>query len=265
MSSAESPSGGEAAKPAKSPAPRMLLLDTAPIPGNGGELRLFQEGEHFSIKIAGSGDLMSTRMHGSEDALAQLACARISGCAQPRVLIGGLGMGFTLAATLAALGDRGRIEVAELVPGVIEWNRGALGAHAGYPLRDARVEVHAADVAGLLRTQRDRYDAVLLDVDNGPEGLTHVGNDWLYSHRGLAAALAALRPGGVLAVWSAHPDRAFCNRLRDSGFTVEEVPVRAHGNKGARHRIWLAQRPLRATAAQTASAPPRRKPVRRSR
>lgn len=259
MSREDSPSGGDAATPARSPAPRMRLLGTAPIPDGGGELRLFQEGGHFSIKIAGGGDLMSTRMHGSEDALAQLACARLSGCAQPRLLIGGLGMGFTLAAALAALGDRGTIEVAELVPGVIEWNRGALGAHAGYPLSDARVHVHAADVAGLLRTHRNRYDAVLLDVDNGPEGLTHVGNDWLYSHAGLAATLAALRPGGVLAVWSAHPDRAFCNRLRASGFGVEEVPVRAHGNKGARHRIWLAQRPPRSTAAPKDSAPPRRK------
>lgn len=220
-------------------AKRLTLIDTAAIPG-GGELRLFQEGEHFSIKIAGSGDLMSTRMHGSEDALAALACRRLAARPAPRVLIGGLGLGFTLAAALRHLGPGAEVVVAELVPGVIAWNRDVLGAPAGHPLRDARAVVRAVDVAELLRGARAAYDAVMLDVDNGPDGLTHAGNEWLYSPAGLRAIHAALRPGGVLTVWSAGPDRQFTERLRRNGYAVEEVTVRAHGNKGARHRVWVA-------------------------
>lgn len=228
---------------------RMVLVDTAPIPG-GGELRLFQEGEHFSIKIAGGGDLMSTRMHGSEDALARIACERIAARTHARVLIGGLGMGFTLAAALAQLRANAEVVVAELVPAVVTWNRGPLGAHAGNPLLDPRVTVREADVAKLLRGERSAYDAILLDVDNGPGGLTHENNDWLYSPQGLAASLQTLRPRGVLAVWSAHPDRAFTERLRRCGFVPEEVPVRAHGNKGARHMIWLAEKPAQAAISK---------------
>lgn len=220
-------------------AKRLTLIDTAAIPG-GGELRLFQEGEHFSIKIAGSGDLMSTRMHGSEDALAALACRRLAARPAPRVLIGGLGLGFTLAAALRHLGPGAEVVVAELVPGVIAWNRDVLGAPAGHPLRDARAVVRAVDVAELLRGTRAAYDAVMLDVDNGPDGLTHAGNEWLYSPAGLRAIHAALRPGGVLTVWSAGPDRPFTERLRRNGYAVEEVTVRAHGNKGARHTVWVA-------------------------
>lgn len=220
-------------------AKRLTLIDTAAIPG-GGELRLFQEGEHFSIKIAGSGDLMSTRMHGSEDALAALACRRFAARPAPRVLIGGLGLGFTLAAALRHLGPGAEVVVAELVPGVVAWNRDVLGAHAGHPLRDARAVVRAVDVAQLLRGARAAYDAVMLDVDNGPDGLTHAGNEWLYSPAGLRAIHAALRPGGVLTVWSAGPDRQFTERLRRNGYAVEEVTVRAHGNKGARHTVWVA-------------------------
>lgn len=220
-------------------AKRLTLLDTAAIPG-GGELRLFQEGEHFSIKIAGSGDLMSTRMHGSEDALAELACRRVAARPAPRVLIGGLGLGFTLAAALRHMGPRAEVVVAELVPGVVAWNRDVLGAHAGHPLRDPRAVVQAVDVTQLLRGTRAAYDAVMLDVDNGPDGLTHAGNEWLYSPAGLRAIHAALRPGGVLTVWSAGPDRQFTERLRRNGFLVEEVTVRAHGNKGARHKVWVA-------------------------
>ncbi len=228
---------------------RMTLIDTAPIPG-GGELRLFQEGEHYSIKIAGGGDLMSTRMHGSEDALARIGCQRIANRTQARVLIGGLGMGFTLAAALDQLRGNAEVVVAELVPGVVAWNRGPLGGHAGNPLRDGRVTVREADVAQLLKNERSAYDAILLDVDNGPGGLTHENNDWLYSAQGLSASLQALRQGGVLAVWSAHPDRAFTERLRRCGFVAEEVPVRAHGNKGARHMIWLAEKPAPPAAAR---------------
>lgn len=220
----------------------MLLVDVAPIPG-GGELRLFAEGEHFSIKIAGGGDLMSTRTHGSEDALARITCERVSAVAESRILIGGLGMGFTLAAALAQLGAKAKIIVAELVPGVVAWNRGPLGQHAGYPLHDTRVDMRECDVAAVIKSERSSLDAILLDVDNGPGGLTHVGNDWLYAMPGLAASMAALRANGLLAIWSAHADRKFTERLHQSGFVVEEIPVRAHGSKGARHRIWLAKKP----------------------
>lgn len=241
--------------------PRLLLLDHAPIPGSGDELRLYADGGHFSIKIAslkggGGSELMSTRMHGSEDALAEVACTRIAARPGVRVLIGGLGMGFTLAAALARLGADARVTVAELVPAVVAWNRDALGAHAGHPLADPRVEVHEGDVGNLVRAGRAGWDAILLDVDNGPQGLTRRANDALYDEAGLAGAWRALRPGGVLAVWSAHPDRAFTERLRRCGFDVEEVPVRAHGGKGSRHRIWLA------TPTAVQSTPPRPRPRR---
>ncbi len=237
----------------------MTLLDVAPIPG-GGELRLFAEGEHFSIKIAAGGDLMSTRMHGSEDALARITCERISKVVKPRVLIGGLGMGFTLAAALAQLGAEAKIVVAELVPGVVAWNRGPLGKHAGYPINDRRVDVRETDVASLIKVERSSLDAIVLDVDNGPDGITQVGNDWLYSMPGLAASMTALRANGVLAIWSAHTDRKFTGRLRHAGFEVAEVPVRAHGNKGARHLIWLASKPghaLHSPATRVSSFKPR--------
>lgn len=220
---------------------RPELIDTAHIP-NGGELRLFREGPHFAIKIAGGGELMHSRMHGSEDKLAEITCTRLAALPAPRVLIGGLGMGFTLAAALKHLGPTAEVVVAELVPGVVEWNRGPLGEHAGNPLRDPRATVHVGDVAQLLKSEQNAYDAILLDVDNGPQGLTHKSNDWLYSPAGLEASMAALRSGGVLAIWSAGPDPMFTIRLKKAKFLVEEVPVRAHGNKGARHLIWLAKK-----------------------
>lgn len=219
-----------------------VLLDSAPIPGNGGELRLYQRGDEFSIKIAGRGELMSSRVHGSEIALAEQTCARLADIAQPRLLIGGLGMGFTLAAALRQVGAQARVEVAELVPGVVAWNRGVLGEPAGRPLLDSRVRVHEGDIAKRLKSAQQEYDAILLDVDNGPEGLTRKENDWLYGMDGLNAAYAALRPQGVLAVWSAGPDPDFLQRLRKVGFEVDEVRVRAHGTKGARHVIWFARR-----------------------
>lgn len=216
-----------------------MLIDTAPIPG-GGELRLFEEGGHYAIKIAGGGDLMSTRMHGSEDALARIACEPVASRAGARILIGGLGMGFTLAAALKHLQADARVVVAELVTRVVDWNRGPLGRHAGNPVDDPRVDMRMLDVAALIRETTGAFDAIVLDVDNGPGGLTQSGNDWLYSGEGLSTAFAALRQRGVLAVWSAHGDRKFTERLRAAGFAVEEFPVRAHGNKGARHRVWRA-------------------------
>ncbi len=217
-----------------------ILLDSASVPGNGGELRLYRRSDEFSIKLSGRGELMNSRVHGSEDALAEQTCARVEMGVAPRLLIGGLGMGFTLAAALRHIGEQGRVVVAELVPSVVAWNRGALGESAGHPLRDPRVTVYEGDVARVLRAGQPVYDAILLDVDNGPEGLTRKGNDWLYGMDGLNAAIASLRPRGVLAVWSAGPDQDFLQRLRKVGFGVDEVHVRACGSKGARHVIWFA-------------------------
>jgi spermidine synthase len=219
-----------------------ILLDSAQVPGNGGELRLYRRGDEFSIKIAGRGELMNSRVHGSEIALAEQTCARLVHCLNPRLLIGGLGMGFTLAAALRHVGDTAQVVVAELVPAVVVWNRGPLGGAAGHPLQDPRVTVRGGDIARILMAGQQVYDAILLDVDNGPEGLTRKENDWLYSMDGLTAAYAALRPQGVLAVWSAGPDQDFSQRLRKVGFGVDEVRVLAHGSKGARYIIWFAER-----------------------
>lgn len=218
-------------------------IDTGTIPNGGGTLRLMRRGHEFSIQL-GQNELMNSRLSGSEEALAQLACERLGGAPAPRILIGGLGMGFTLRAALKALPETARVEVAELVPAVADWARGPLAEVFGGILDDPRVRLLQTDVAAPIVSARAAYDAILLDVDNGPDGLTHPGNDRLYDHAGLGRARAALRPGGVLAVWSAHPDAAFTRRLRDAGFVVEEVPARANGRRGgARHRIWLATRP----------------------
>ena len=224
---------------------RFTLLGTAAIPGKGGELRLLQRNDEFTIKIAGiPGDLMNSRMHGSEDALATLACKRIAGRPQPKVLVGGLGMGFTLAAALGALGKSAEVTVAELIPEVVEWNRGALGAVANYPVNDNRTRVHVGDVGQFMKRNKGEFDAILLDVDNGPEGLTRKDNNWLYSPAGLAVAKDALRPKGVVAYWSAGPEPAFDKRLKKAGFTVKTETVRAHqAGKGAKHTIWLAGNP----------------------
>jgi len=218
------------------------LVDKAQIPGDGGELHLFKCDAEYSISIDGSHTLMSTWAHQSEDALAELACRKVAGRVQPRVLIGGLGMGFTLAAALRHLGADAEVVVAELVPGVVAWNRGVLGSYAGHPLQDQRTTVREGDVAKLLRAQRQAYDAILLDVDNGPQGLTRKKNDWLYSTDGLIAAYEALRPEGVLAVWSATSSRNFMERLRKVGFKVQQCRVPEQDNKGDLHAIWLAER-----------------------
>lgn len=218
------------------------FLDSASVPGSKGELRLYKRGEEFSIRL-GRCELMNSRMHASEDALAELACARIADRTRARVLIGGLGMGYTTAAALHRLGADGQLVVAELLAAVVKWNRGPLAGLAGRPLENDRVTVREVDVAEILKVERGTYDAILLDVDNGPEGLTRKGNDWLYSQAGLDAARATLRSAGVLAVWSARPDRVFAHRLRDAGFDVDEVQVRSRGHRrGTRHTIWLAGR-----------------------
>ncbi len=221
---------------------RWMLVGVSQASGDGRELRLYRRDEEFSIRVDNR-ELMNSRLHGSEDALGELACARISDCPRSQVLIGGLGMGYTLRAALQGLSAKARVIVAELIPEVVEWNRGPLGALAGYPLRDDRVTVREADVAGILREEQGAYDAILLDVDNGPSGLTRNENDWLYGRSGLSAAFAALRPGGVLAVWSAGPDQAFGDRLRKTGFKVEEVRARARAARGGSlHTIWIAGR-----------------------
>jgi len=216
-------------------------LGEAPIPGSEKSLSLYQGKDDFFIKISsGGGELMSTRKHGSEDALGALPCRRLRNRDSARVLIGGLGMGFTLAAVLKEVGSDAEVTVAELIPEVVEWNRGPLGERSGYPVKDPRTEIHLGDVAKLLRSKRGYYDVIALDVDNGPEGLTKSSNDWLYTTPGIVAAQEALTPKGILAYWSAGPDQAFHDRLRRCGFLVEEVSVFAHGKKGARHTIWLA-------------------------
>lgn len=232
------------------------LLDSVPVPGGGETLRLYQRGREFSIRVAGC-ELMNSRVHGSEDALAELVCARLVGRPAPKVLIGGLGMGFTTAAALQRLDAQARVEVAELVPAVVTWNRGPLASLAGHPLQDSRVSVREIDVARILQTEQHAYDAILLDVDNGPDGLTRTGNNWLYSKAGLRAAYGALKPSGILAVWSASPDLTFAKLLRQTGFTVEEATVRARGRKGgSRHLIWLAERGKNRVAGIDTALPP---------
>ena len=217
------------------------LVDTAQVPG-GGELRLKQRGAEFSIML-GQNELMNSRLSGSEEALATIACERIRDRKAPRILIGGLGMGFTLRAALAALGPAARIVVAELVPAVVAWARGPMAEVFADSLTDPRVSIREADVGHLIRSEASACDAILLDVDNGPEGLTRKANDALYDLKGLSAARAALRPGGVLAVWSSTQNPKFTWRLGRAGFAVEEVRARANGSRGgARHVIWIATR-----------------------
>ncbi|MCK5803517.1 MAG: hypothetical protein KAI66_11825 [Lentisphaeria bacterium] len=218
------------------------FLGSTQIPNDPEVLSLYRRGDEFSIRVRDH-QLMDSAIHGSEDALAELACERIRSRSSPRILIGGLGMGFTAAAALRNLDTTGQVVVAELVPGIVEWNCGPLADLAGRPLDDPRVTVRVLDVAEILRSEKNAYDAILLDVDNGPDGLTRDGNNWLYAQIGIETARVALRPAGVLAVWSAAPSHPFARRLCHAGFTVEENVVRARGSQGGRpHIIWLAQR-----------------------
>ena len=219
---------------------RRTLLGEAPIPGSEQILKLYAVGGEFIIAVSGRGELMSTRKHASEDALGRLPCERLARPDTASVLIGGLGMGFTLAAALAATGPRARVIVAEWVPEIVAWNEGALGTASAHPLSDPRTTVHPGDVGDLLRDAGQRFDVIALDVDNGPEGLASDGNDWLYSPEGIACARDRLAPGGVLAYWSATPEPRFARRLRSCALRVDERSVFAHGSKGTRHTIWLA-------------------------
>ncbi|WP_287745062.1 hypothetical protein [Methylobacterium sp.] len=216
-----------------------VQLDTAVIPGEREPMRLMQRGSEFTICV-GAIELMNNRASTSETALAALTCARLKGRPEARVLIGGLGMGFTLRAALDALGPHARIVVAELVPAVVAWARGPLAHLFAGSLDDPRVEIREADVKRVIQQAPAYYDAILLDVDNGPEGLTRVENDRLYDVWGLRRARYALRPEGILGVWSGGPDRKFKARLRNTGFAVDEIRVHANGRSGRRHVLWLA-------------------------
>jgi spermidine synthase len=221
--------------------PRQLIATTL-VPGTKDELRLFQRGNDFMILI-GRDELMSSRMSGSEEALAEMSWARLAGRRAPRILIGGYGMGFTLRAALRVLPADAEVIVAELVPDIIAWARGPMSDLTAGCLDDPRVRVIERDVGACIAEGSGDFDALLLDVDNGPDAITHPGNAGLYSNAGLVAAKAALRPGGVLAIWSAAPDPGFRRRLSQSGFDVDEVQVRARSNgKGPRHTIWFARR-----------------------
>ena len=209
----------------------------------GGDLiALMRHGSEYII-VANGKPLMSSRMHGSEEALAALGCRKARTLSAPSVLVGGLGMGFTLRATLDLLPADGIVVVAELLPAIVEWNRGVLGSLAGDPLRDRRARIEVDDVAAVLRSSAKRFDAILLDVDNGPDAFTASNNSALYNDHGLATIGAALKPAGVLAVWSAWEDRRFEQRLKHNGFRVEVERVRGRLKKGGpRHTIFLGQR-----------------------
>ena len=218
-----------------------ILIDTA----NWGKttLRLYQRGDEFSIRVDKAGELMNSRAHYSEEMLAQFACEKITGRINPHLLVGGLGMGFTLAAVLARTGPDARVTVSELIPAVVRWNRDYMGCLAGFPLSDARVQVQEVDV-GLVMQQQGNFDAIMLDVDNGPGAFTREDNNSLYSSQGLACAFKALKPGGVLTVWSACTDEAFTQRMSRAGFSVTEQRTGSHQSKrGNRHNIWIGVRP----------------------
>lgn len=218
------------------------LLAKARVPGDNGELILQQRGDEYSIRVDGY-ELMNTRVHGSEDALAEIACGALKDRHRAHVLIGGLGMGFTLAAVLKSIGPKGQATVAELVPEVVEWNRGSMGSASGHPLADPRTIVKTADVADVIRQNRNAFDAILLDVDNGPTSLVAKGNNRLYSVNGLRAAHAALREGGILAIWSSADDPAFTRRLNQHGFEAKIQKIGSSGrSRGPRYWVWVARR-----------------------
>ena len=214
------------------------LLDTASWAAT--TLRLYQRGQEFSIRVDKAGELMNSRAHHSEDVLAQLACTQIAGRVNPHLLVGGLGMGFTLAAVLAHTRPDAHVVVSELIPAVVRWNRDYMGALAGFPLNDSRVEVQETDVALVMQAQKKHFDAIMLDVDNGPSSFTCDDNDALYSVRGLQRVYDALKSGGVLTVWSACEDAAFTQRMIRTGFTVTQHRAGSHkARRGNRHTIWM--------------------------
>lgn len=219
-----------------------MLIASALVPGDGAEMRLYRRGDEYSIRV-GNYELMNSRLSSSEVALADAVAERLGGLAHAQILIGGLGMGYTAGAMLARAARDSSVVVAELVPAVVEWNRGPLAPLAGHPLSDPRLTIREGDVMDVIRSAQNAWDAILLDVDNGPAGLTSKTNDRLYNVTGLRAAATALRPGGILAIWSAAPDTAFTRRLQNASFSTEELRVRGRGNAGGpRYHIWIAKR-----------------------
>ena len=214
-------------------------LGDARIPGTPDKLSLYRRDGEFSLRLARV-ELMNSRMHESEEVLARAALPDDRRAQVGNVLIGGLGMGFTLRAALDRLPAGARVVVAELVPEVIDWNRNHMGHLAGAPLNDPRTDIRLADVAEILKHSRSCFDVILLDTDNGPEGTSAEANEWLYADAGIQASWESLKPGGVLAVWSAFPSSRFTERLRRNGFRVELINARARRSKSARHIIWLA-------------------------
>lgn len=220
------------------------LIDTAFHAG--ATLRLYQRGDEFSIRVDKAGELMNSRAHHSEEVLAELACRMIAGRENPHLLVGGLGIGFTLAAVLSHTGLDARVTVSELIPAVVRWNRDYMGRLAGFPLDDARVHVLELDVALVMQQHKNNFDAIMLDVDNGPSSFTHDDNDALYGLPGLTRAYDALKAGGVLTVWSASADPAFTQRMIKAGFEVTQQRVGSHqSRRGNRHTIWTGVRPGR--------------------
>ena len=219
-----------------------IHLETATAP-QGGTLRLLRRGDEFSIRLEDGNELMNSRLGGSEEALATLALDRLAGRRAPCVLIGGLGMGFTLRAAQSVMASDARLVVLEIVPDLIEWASQHMGKVFGDSLSDPRVEVKTGDVCATISEATEAFDAILLDIDNGPDGLTRADNDALYGEAGLRSARQALTTGGVLAVWSAAPDQSFTKRLSRCGFDVSVKTVRAgRTNRGTRHTIWYAVR-----------------------
>lgn len=221
-----------------------IQLATAQIPNNGGELKFSQRGDEFSIRLSGiRGELMNSRLYNSEKVLAELGCAHIRSMDNAQVLVGGLGMGYTLAGALKTVNANSKVTVAELIPEVVLWNQGPLGKCAENPLQDPRTNVHVGDVRELLSLRKPIFDAILLDVDNGPEGLTKKDNSGIYSPQGLQDIFKTLRTKGMLAIWSAGPDHLFEVRLKKAGFITDTRIVRARPGKGSRHTIFLGRKP----------------------
>jgi len=206
------------------------------------QLILAQRGDEFAIRLRGS-ELMNSRQHASEEALAKLGCAALASVPRARVLVGGLGMGFTLRAALDTLLPDARVHVVELVPEVVAWNREHLGHLAGQPLADSRVSVNVDDVAITIREAREPWHAILLDVDNGPDAFTSPANAALYGFKGLMAARRALVPGGMLGVWSVENDNKFTDRLKGVGFDVDKQRVPSRPNSSVKHVIWIGRAP----------------------
>lgn len=221
------------------------VIDHADVPHDDGTVYLCQRGSSFAIHVDGA-MLMDNLVHGSEVALASMACERVTGGPARRVVVGGLGMGFTLQAALQSVPLDGEVIVAELIEAVVRWNRGEAGRAAGHPQRDPRTTVYVGDVADLFEGPDRGYCAILLDVDNGPEALTRPLNGWLYTQQGLSRARRALRPGGVLGIWSAYDDDRLTRRLRGGGFDVEVHPYFEEGRDSHDGRstdtLWFARK-----------------------